>query len=75
MSDRVAGPSEATSAYVALFRVTNTTPGVLRVYRNLRSFGLNRYDSNLVVAGICMASGQGQAEIRRVRRTSAEHPA
>lgn len=71
MSDETpecAGPSEDTSKYAALFRVTGTTPELRRMYRSLRKFGLCRYDANLVIAGVCLATDEGHAEIRRFRR-------
>lgn len=64
------GPTVKGSDYVCLFWITHTTPALRRSYRVMRSFGLSRYDANLVIAGICIATAQGKAEIRRVRRSA-----
>lgn len=64
----MSGPHEDTHRFRVLFWISDTTPDLRRYYRTLRRVGLSRYDANLVTAGICIGTGEGKAEIRRVER-------
>lgn len=39
-------------------KVTDTTPGLRRMYRRFREAGLSRSDANMFVAGVAVGSGQ-----------------